>query len=234
MSHLLASHRSLTGYACVLCRWFAGRKVSMDKKKLKAAERRFLDRYPGGFAHPDMVAIGKKHKVEQMVSLAQQAFKKRSFVDPYAISAAMVQMVSRASMVSLFEKPRFRDLVATADARGINALSDGLKHFLHGNQAKGFETLVAALSQQKLAKWSLVTIIPNYYQPDEEVFVKPTTAKGVIEYFGLTGLEYKPQPSWDFYKAYREAVLEMRSLVHPSIAPNNAAFCGFLMMSTPR
>jgi hypothetical protein len=206
----------------------------MDKKKLKAAERRFLEKYPGGFSHPDMVAVGKKHKMEQMVALAQQVFKKRSFADPFAITNAMVQTISRASMVSLFEKPKFRDMVANAEAKVINRLSDGLKHFLHGNQAKGFEQLAATLQQQNLAKWSLLTIVPNYYRPHEEVFVKPTTAKGVIECFGLTGLEYKPQPTWEFYQAYRDAILTMRSLVHPSIAPNNAAFCGFLMRSVAK
>ena len=76
-------------------------------------------------------------------------------------------------------------------------------------------------------------IITNYVHPDAEVFVKPPTAKGVIEHFKLQGLQYKPRPSWEFYEEYRQKILAMRARVDDFIAPNNAAFCGFLMMSLP-
>ena len=203
----------------------------MNIKKLKDAESRFLKKYPGGFAHPDMVAIGKKHKVQQMVALAQESFKKRHFSEPHTIASQMVKVVSRSSMVSMFEKPKFRDMVNDASSDVVVSLTAGLKKLLHANQQKGFETMVDTLQPYKLAKWALVTIIPNYYRPDDEVFVKPTTAKGVIDYFELQGLQYKPLPSWDFYENYREAILTMKSKVDPLITTNNAAFCGFLMMS---
>ena len=61
--------------------------------------------------------------------------------------------------------------------------------------------------------------------------MKPTTAKGVVSYFELDGLEYRPRPSWEFYKTYRDIILEMKAAVDKSLAPNNAAFCGFLMMT---
>ena len=34
----------------------------MNLERLKRAEEFFLTRYPGGFSHPEMVAIGKKTK----------------------------------------------------------------------------------------------------------------------------------------------------------------------------
>jgi hypothetical protein len=91
--------------------------------------------------------------------------------------------------------------------------------------------MVDLLLGEKLAKWSLVTAVPYYVHPDREVFVKPTTAKGVIATFELDVPPYRPCPSWDFYRAYREQILAMRALVHPDLAPNNAAFSGFLMMT---
>jgi hypothetical protein len=94
--------------------------------------------------------------------------------------------------------------------------------------------MLSVLQTGKLAKWSLMTILPVYFNPQQEVFVKPTTAKGVIKYFELESLEYKPMPSWEFYKTFRETILEMRSMVDASLAPNNAAFTGFLMMSMNR
>lgn len=206
----------------------------MNRQKLKEAEAQFLQLYPGGFQHSEMQAIGKKHKMEQMIAMAQTSFVKKAFSDVTAVTGNMVKMISRSSMVSMFEKPKFRDSVAMMSSKQKEALTAALKTQLHGKSERGFEMMLECLRPYKLAKWPLLTLLPNYYRPDEEVFIKPTTAKGVISHFELGALEYKPQPSWAFYQAYRDTILEMRSLVDPSIAPNNAAFGGFLMMSLPK
>lgn len=207
----------------------------MNLQKLKEAEAFFLSQYPEGFSHPDMIAIGKKHKMDQMIAYAQEHFKPESFNKNFnqviEISEHVVKQVGRASMVSRFEKPKFRDMVNTLSPHEREDLVFGLECLLHGDQEQGFELTVSLLKTYKLAKWSLITIIPNYYRPNEEVFVKPTTAKGVIKYFELDCLEYKPTPSWDFYRRYRDAILEMKSHVTSDLSPSNAAFCGFLMMS---
>lgn len=206
----------------------------MNVKKLKLAEAEFLKKYPGCFSHPDMAALGKKHKMDQMIALSQESFSKSRFSKPQAIAENRVKIIGRSSMVSLFEKPKFRDIVHTLSEHQLKQLTNGLKNFLHGNQEKGFSAIVTILKQGKLAKWSFVTILPNYFHPNDEVFVKPTTAKGVIQYFELDQLEYKLLPTWDFYKRYKDYILKMRSAVDESIAPNNAAFCGFLMMTLDR
>lgn len=203
----------------------------MNRQKLKRAEARFMERYPGGFSHPEMQAIGKKHRVGKMVDMAHSEFAREKFRDPEAVAEAMVKMVSRSSLISLFEKPRFRDTVRIMAHSEKDLLTSGLDEFLHGNQQNGFDAMTATLAPWKLAKWSLLTVIPNYYRPEDEVFVKPTTAKGVIDYFELKGLTYSPQPSWDFYQRFREAILTMKPSVDVSLAPSNTAFLGFLMMS---
>ena len=63
-------------------------------------------------------------------------------------------------------------------------------------------------------------------------FVKPTTTKNVIRQFEVEDLVYRPQPTWQFYDAYRDLIAEMKALTDPSLSPNNAAFTGFLMMTT--
>ena len=203
----------------------------MNLAKLKKAEAAFLKRNSQGFLSEEMQEIGKKHRVPQMVALSQDCFKKSRLSKPRAITDDMVRVVSTASMVSMFEKPKFRDFVNALPEAEIKLLACGLKNFLHGNQQKGFDEIVDTLLRGKLAKWSLVTIIPNYFRPDDEVFVKLTTAKGVIEQFELEGLQYHPRPTWEFYEEYRKQILDMRSRVDDSLSPNNAAFCGFLMMS---
>ncbi|MFT5692431.1 MAG: hypothetical protein ACI92E_001765, partial [Oceanicoccus sp.] len=98
----------------------------------------------------------------------------------------------------------------------------------------GFEAMVDLLKTAKLAKWSLVTIIPAYYAPNKEVFVKPTTAKNILNYFEITDPVYKPAPTWDFYKKYRTLINEAKTKVDKSLSPSNAAFSGFLMMTVKK
>ena len=203
----------------------------MNREKLQAAEARFMSRYPGGFADPQMQEIAKKHKVEKMKKLAQDSFAIGQFANTGQIADAMIKVVSQSSLVSVFEKPKFRDAVRSMNDAEKGHLSQGLKEFLHGNQSAGFSMLTGLLQEYKIAKWPVLTVFPIYYRPEAEVFVKPTTAKGIIAHFELTGLKYSAQPTFEFYQAYRQQILLMKQEVHEMLQVDNAAFCGFLMMS---
>ena len=203
----------------------------MNLKRLKQAEAEFLARYPGGFNHPDMITIGKKHNVGKMTEQAKELLSKKAFQKTGPVLASLIKVVSRSSMVSMFEKPKFRDYVNGLDRDEREALAMGFQLLLHGKQQRGFEIVIDILARGKLAKWSLITICPNYMKPLDEVFVKPTTAKNVIKYLELENLDYKPRPSWAFYEEFRRQILAMKEKVDPSISPSNAAFTGFLMMS---
>lgn len=203
----------------------------MNIAKLKEAEREFLENYPGGFTHPVMVDLAKKHKPGKMTALAQEAFAKHNFDSSAGIVEKMVKVVSGSSMVSLFEKPKFRDFARALTPPGKEKLATALYDFLHGDQEAGFEALADVLRNGKLAKWSLVTVCPAYYRPDTEVFIKPTTVKDVIRYFELEGLQYKPSPTYAFYKQYRTAINKMKRHVDKSLSPDNGHFSGFLMMA---
>jgi len=202
----------------------------MNLTILKFAEKKFLEDYPGGFASPEMVEIGKKHKMEKMIEFAQESFNKSKFIKPKVIVENMIKIVSRSSMVSLFEKPKFKDFCKGLSPKKQKVLANGLENLLHGNQEEGFNIILNMLTEAKLAKWSLITIIPAYFHPNEEVFVKPTTAKGVITVFELKKLLYQPRPSWEFYIEYRKQIQAMKKKVSKKLSPNNAAFSGFLMM----
>lgn len=203
----------------------------LNIKKLKLAEAEFLQRFPGGFDHPDMLKIGKTHKMDKMVALAQESFSKKASKDIETYTENMVKVVSRSSMVSMFEKPKFRDFVHRLDTNEKAFLVKAMHQMLHGKQPAGFGALVDLLQIEKLAKWSLISIIPAYYSPNAEVFVKPTTTKNVIKQFDVADLIYHAKPSWDFYQRYREMILQAKQALHPSLSPSNAAFSGFLMMS---
>lgn len=207
----------------------------LDQTKLDQAQLQFLMRYPGGFSDPEMLAIGKKHRMPHMVELAQDWFSPAACSNVLATADNMVKLVGRASMVSLFEKPKFRDFINRLNQDEKAYLVNALSQLLHGNsdaiQQRGFEAFVDMLKTYKLAKWSLVSIIPNYYAPQREVFVKPTTAKNILAYFDIGDPVYKPAPSWDFYYKYRALINDAKTRVDPSLAPYNAAFTGFLMMA---
>src|SRR5215207_922825 len=204
----------------------------MNLKKLKEAEEAFLRRYPGGFSNPEIIAIRqKRHKPDEMIELAQRSFSKGNFRLPELIIQNMIKIISRSSIVSVFEKARFRDFVSMLSFEDKNLLSSGMEELLHGNEQTGFETILELLKRGKLAKWPLMTVCQTYFHPQRDVFIKPTTVKGVIQYFELEDLHYRPTPTWAFYEAYRSTFQEMKSKVNASLAPTNPAFSGFLLMS---
>ena len=204
----------------------------MNILKLQEAQQIFLDRYPGGFDHPDMLIIAKKHKPEKMKTLARESFKEELFNDPGRIVENMIKIINRSSMVSVFEKPKFRDYAQMISSEEKSLLSKGLYEMLYKDQQGGFDLMLDILKMGKLAKWTLMTIIPLYFNPLFEVYVKPTTAKNVIAYFEIDDLSYNAKPTFDFYKRYRDLINEMKNQVDDSLSPDNAAFTGFLMMSS--
>ena len=202
----------------------------MNTDKLRIAEAHFLQSYPGGFADPALTWVGKKHNMSRATKLAREVFAKKSFDKPNEFLDNLVRLVSRSSMVSLFEKPKFRDMIKDLNSEDREALVKSYKKLFHGNRKKGFEEVVEILAWRKMAKWSLMTIGLAYYRPQKEVFVKPTTAKTIVQKLELD-LTYRPRPDWEFYSGYRDAILEMKLIVNPSLAPSNAALTGFLMMT---
>lgn len=203
----------------------------MNQAKLKEAEEKFIMRFPGGFSNLQMIELAKKHKVEKMKKMAQDSFAIEQFDFTDSIIESMGKIVSQSSLISVFEKPKFKDLMKVLSENEKKHLAHGLKEFLHGDQAFGFGLMAGLLQEYKLAKWPLVTVYPIYYRPSVEVFIKPTTAKGIIEYFEITGIKYNSKPTFEFYKAFREQIMQMKQKVHSSLQVDNAAFCGFLMMT---
>ncbi|MEM7294068.1 MAG: hypothetical protein AAF420_11840 [Pseudomonadota bacterium] len=203
----------------------------MNLKKLKQAETDFLFQFPKGFEDPAMGDIKKRHNVPKLIELSQEMFDDHRFDRPGVVLDDCVKIVGRSSMVSMFEKPKFRDFAKSLNGDEKEFFVQGLRERLHGKAQLGFEMMVDLLATQKMAKWSLMSICPFYFSPNDEVFVKPTTAKKVIEVLELQGLVYKPRPTWEFYRVFRDQINEMKQQVDPLLSPNSAAFTGFLMMS---
>lgn len=203
----------------------------MNIDKLKKAEADFLVRYPEGFETPEMKEMGKKHKMDKLIDFAQKEFAPECLEDIETSAENMIKMVQRSSMVSVFEKPKFRDTVRSMTLDDKEHLVDSLYELLHGDEAAGFHKMLDILTNYKLAKWTLMTVYRCYYYPDTDFLYKPTTVKNIIKHFEIEDLVYKPRPSYDFFYRYREVINKMKSLVDPSLTVNGAAFNGFLMMA---
>lgn len=208
-------------------------ELRMNYTKLKQAEEAFLDRYPGGFDNMEIQAIRKKkHNVDKMIAFAQESFAKRNFKLPDLIIENVIKTIGRSSVISVFEKAKFRDFANLLLPQDRLFLSNGFKELLHGSEQSGFEAILDLLRSHKLGKWSLMTICQTYFHPQKDVLVKPTTVKNIIRYFELDHLQYKPTPTWQFYDSYRATIHEMKSKVNPSLSPTNAGFSWFLLLST--
>lgn len=204
----------------------------MNLEKLKQAEASFLAQYPEGFADPGLAPIRKKHNVDKLTEFAQANLTRSHFNRPEHIAETLVKIISRSSMVSMFEKPRFRDFVATLNSHEKEHLAFAFEKRLYGRAKRpGFDEVREMLAYHKIAKWPLVSAIPYYFAPKKEAFVKPTTAKGIIAFLEVEGLQYKPMPSWEFYRGYLKVLDQVKQEVHPSLSPSYAALSGFLMVS---
>ena len=201
-------------------------------EKLRQAEADFLARYPGGFADPGLAPIRKKHNVERLSEFARANLTRTHFNRPEQVCETLVRIVSRSSMVSVFEKPRFRDFVRSLNNREKEQLAFAFEKRLFGRARRaGFEEILGMLSHYKIAKWPVISAVPYYVAPDREAFVKPTTAKRIITFLEVDDLQYKPVPSWEFYRGYLQLLGQVKQAVNPALSPNYAALSGFLMTS---
>ena len=147
-----------------------------------------------------MLKVGKKHNVNKLAGQAKEMLDPSQFGNPEVIIQNMTLLLSRSSMVSMFEKLKFRDAVGTLLPETRETMVDGLYEPLHGNMNKGFNTLLDELVAMKLGKWSLMSLLPFYYASTEFWFVKPNTTKAILKYFEVEDLVYKPRPSYEFHR----------------------------------
>lgn len=204
----------------------------MNLLKLKNAEDYFFELYPDGFEDAGLLPIIKRHKTAKIGEQVREMFAKENFSQPELICENFAKIVSKSTLISLFEKSKVRDMMKEMRMERRDMFSIGLYEMLYGDAKEGFEIVVEILSFYGLAKWSIVTLIPYYFDRAKAFFIKPTTTKNIIAFFEIQGLVYKPKPSYEFYVAYTNILSTMRANVSPRISPNdNAGFTGFLMIA---
>lgn len=203
----------------------------MNLNKLKILEGEFLGIYPQGFSSEDMIRIGKKHNVGKVSCYVQEVCSKENLSKGISIIPEISKIITKSSMISVFEKMKFRDLVKEFSEEEKHLLINAIYENIHGDEESGFNELVYLLKPYKLAKWTIISSFRAYYNLEYDVFMKPTTVKKILNYLELEGISYNATPNYYFYFVYREYINEMKMKVDLTLRPSNPAFSGFLMMS---
>lgn len=202
----------------------------MNIEKLKRLETHFFMAYPMGFDTPEMIEISKKHKIKKMRDFVNTHFEPECFEDVDLVFENYIKLISQSSLVSIFEKAKFKDLAKTFTREEKTKFIGGVYDFLYGDQETGFTSQIEVLSRYKTAKWPILTVLGVYMKPDFEVLVKPTTVKGILAYFE-EDLKYVSKPTYAFYSQFRTLINDIKKHTNEALQVDNAAFCGFLMMS---
>jgi len=200
-------------------------------EKLNVLESEFLYRYPKGFEDEHFFPTMKKFKPEKLESFAKEALKKENFANPNLIVDGFFKIIQKSVMVSLFDKLKLKDALATLNSYEKDMLSIEIYELLYGDKKVGFEGLVEFLHEYKLAKWTLISVVPYSINRQTEYFIKPTTTKNIIKYFDLKNLVYKPKPSFEFYNNYTKVLDEMKVKLDKTITFDNAAYTGFFKIA---
>lgn len=203
----------------------------MNLQKLKDLESEFLYAYPDGFADAKFFPTMKNFKPEKLEEFAKEVLKEENFQNPNLVVDGFFKVVQKSVMVSLFDKLKLKDAIASLNSYEKDMLSIEIYELLYGNKKEGFEGLVEFLSEYKLAKWTIISVVPYSINRQEEYFIKPTTTKNIIKYLELKELIYKPKPSFEFYEKYTNYLDEMKSKLNSSLTFDNAAFTGFLKIA---
>jgi len=203
----------------------------MNLTKLFYAEKSFLEQFPGGFKNEEMKDIGKKHKFGKICDYAHEVLSKDALRFKKDSVKNISKFISKTSMVSVFEKMRFRDFIKEIDDHTEIEFVDSIYELIHGEQEVGFNSLVHLLKEYNLAKWPLISAYLAYYNPTYDIFIKPTTVKGILKTLEVTDITYNSKPTYEFYIAYRDFINNIKTMVDPSLSPSNAALSGFMMMT---
>lgn len=137
----------------------------------------------------------------------------------------------KSPLVSFYEGDTLRKALKSFTNFEKEMLSIYLQDILYGNLKNSFDDFIELMATKNLAKWHIITLIPYYFLPNENYFLKPTTTKNIIKYFELENLKYSSKPTIKFYKEYTKMLEKMKKVVKKELADDNAKFTGFLRMT---
>ena len=170
------------------------------------AKRRFLAKFPLGFADPAYQEAERNLKVEAAERWAREMSREQ--LEPLLAAGEFSEVAQRAmqieattNLLDVFAKAALRNAAKAepeAFARGLFELVAGEGEM--PDRFEGFAAMLDSLPQPKTQtfKWPIQTIFPFLADPRENLFLKPRVTQLAADRFGFD-LQYRPQPAWDVY-----------------------------------
>jgi hypothetical protein len=206
-------------------------KKRFNLDRLKELESEFLHQYPTGFEDAKFFPTMKKFNPQKLELFAKENLNKECFSNPNLVIDSYFKVIQKSVLVSLFDKLKLKDMISSLNSYEKDMLSIEIYELLYGNKKEGFEGLVEFLAQYNLAKWTIISVVPYYLNRHDEYFIKPTTTKNIIKYLKIDEITYKPKPSYEFYKNYKEILDETKLLLNKNLSFDNAAYTGFFKVA---
>jgi len=179
------------------------------RPEARAARRKFLRAFPGGFNDETYVDWERDYKWQAHLrwqeQLSEASFRHllegRQFAE---IAKRATSIESRTNLLFSFEKMALRDAVRTP--AGAQSFATALFDLLHGADPLEvrFESWIAAVEnlprrQTRVLTWPLVTVFGFIAQPKTHFFFKPTVTREAARRYGME-LAYASRPTWPLYR----------------------------------
>ncbi len=203
----------------------------MNLEKLKECEERFFEYYKDGFEDEKLAKTNKLFNTQKFHTLAKDSFALENFSNIEKITEDFFNILLKSPLISFYEGDLLKNALKNFTIFEKDMLSIYLQDLLYGSFEDSFDDFVELLASKNLAKWHILALIPYYFAPDKNYFLKPSTTRNIIKYFELKDIKYSSKPSFEFYKNYTKSLDIMKNSVNPKLRDDNAKFTGFLRIT---
>lgn len=162
---------------------------------IDGAIARFQQHFSGGFADAAYLAAERNYKLKAAAKLASILPLDKA-LDATADDARAIKPVFGTNLLHMTEAVRISVVLAGPNG---SAFVRAAARFAMGEHAAGLTAMQAAISPGP-ATWPMVTYLPNLWDPQNQMFLKPKVTKDFAERIGHSfANDYGPQLSADVY-----------------------------------
>ncbi|TLG72944.1 hypothetical protein [Culicoidibacter larvae] len=200
----------------------------MFAKQVQLIENLFLEQYPDGFEDELWLAGEKSYKPEQMITNINQQLSKEELEltlesgDYQEAIDNTLHLVRQSKVISVFEKLAFQNFVEHQEIH--EQFLNALYNFMYDYNEENFDNFIMTLlsyrheRNSKPTKWTVVSFFKAYQDPQNYIFVKPTTMKGIAKILDWD-IQYKSMPN---YQTYQHILAMIRAFQAESSLCRNA------------
>jgi len=102
------------------------------KEKLQVLQNTFFSIYPDGFNSPEFQHLEKKHKLTKTNKKIHEIFNSNIINNDIEFLDAITKILSSSSIISVFEKIKFRNFMKEIHTEQKNNMSQAIKELLMG------------------------------------------------------------------------------------------------------